>query len=258
MECAYEKRVHLLDELRGFAILCMVVYHGVFDCIAIFNWDFPFFFSPFMNMVRDLFAGLFILISGIVCRYSSNNLKRGMICFGCGLIMTAVTLILLPEEPIYFGILHLLGAGMILFSLTHPLLDRILRTAAIAGFLLLFAFTYSLSDNQLGFFSYPLIQFPSNFPENNNLCFLGLINGDFSSADYFPLLPWIFLFFTGSVIGLFFRENKMPSFCYRSHLPFLSAVGKKTLWIYLFHQPVIIFLLWILSFFTGVSPSQFL
>lgn len=246
------KRVYLLDELRGFAILCMVAYHGVFDFISAFHWDFPFFFSSFMNTVRDLFAGLFILISGIVCRYSRNNRKRGLLCFGCGLLMTAVTLVILPEEPIYFGILHLLGMGMILFSLAGELIDRMPRALAIGLFLLLFAFTYALPNRKLGFFSYPIFRFPTDVPQTNALCFLGIINGDFASADYFPLFPWLFLFLAGTVLGLFFKEGKMPRYCYRSHIPFLAAVGRKTLWIYLLHQPVLFLLLFLYSGLSGM------
>ena len=253
MEPHAAKRVFLLDELRGFAILCMVVYHGVFDFIVAFHWDFPFFFSPFMNTVRDLFAGLFILISGIVCRYSRSNRKRGLLCFSCGLLMTAVTLVILPDEPIYFGILHLLGSSMLLFSLMEPLIDRIPRAAAIGIFFLLFAFTYGLPYRQLGFFSYPIFQFPADFSPNNYFCFLGIINGSFASADFFPLFPWLFLFLLGTVVGLFFREHKMPACFYRSHIPFLGAVGRKTLWIYLLHQPILFLLMLLYSALSGAS-----
>ena len=45
------QRVYLIDEIRGFAILCMVIYHGVYDLLAIFGISFPFFFSPLMNGV---------------------------------------------------------------------------------------------------------------------------------------------------------------------------------------------------------------
>ena len=49
------QRVYLIDEIRGFAILCMVIYHGVYDLLAIFGISFPFFFSPLMNGSPDLF-----------------------------------------------------------------------------------------------------------------------------------------------------------------------------------------------------------
>ena len=62
------KRVGMIDEIRGIAILLMVVYHTFFDLVVLFGLDLPIFFSPAMNVIRDLFAGLFIFISGTACR----------------------------------------------------------------------------------------------------------------------------------------------------------------------------------------------
>ena len=50
------KRVGLLDELRGFAILCMVVYHAMYDLKFIFGVDVPIFFDSWFNIIRDIFA----------------------------------------------------------------------------------------------------------------------------------------------------------------------------------------------------------
>ena len=74
-------RVGLLDELRGFAIICMVVYHAMFDLKYLFGVNVPIFFDDWFDIVQTIFAGLFIFISGTVCRYSRNNLKRGVQCF---------------------------------------------------------------------------------------------------------------------------------------------------------------------------------
>ena len=48
------KRVGLLDELRGFAILCMVVYHAMYDLKYIFGVDVPIFFDGWFNVIRDI------------------------------------------------------------------------------------------------------------------------------------------------------------------------------------------------------------
>ena len=39
------------------------------------------------------------------------------------------------------------------------------------------------------------------------------------------------------------RAGRLPSFCYRGRLPALQTVGRKSLWIYLLHQPVLVLLL---------------
>ena len=81
-----KNRVGFLDELRGFAIICMVVYHLMVDLKFVFNVDVPIFFEGWFDIIRDIFVGIFISISGIVCNYSRNNVKRGAECFFIGMI----------------------------------------------------------------------------------------------------------------------------------------------------------------------------
>ena len=99
-------RVGILDELRGFAIICMVVYHAMYDLKYLFGLDIPIFFDGWFDVIRDIFAGLFIFISGTVCRYSSNNIKRGAQCFFIGMIMTFV-MPFFTSGTVMFGILHI-------------------------------------------------------------------------------------------------------------------------------------------------------
>jgi len=68
---------------------------------------------------------------------------------------------------------------------------------------------------------------------------LGLTAPGFRSADYFPLLPWFFLFLTGTVLGgwcLSHRDSRLLT-------KFLPAVltwpGRHSLIIYILHQPVL-------------------
>ena len=127
MQSAYNKkhRIFLLDEIRGFSILCMVVYHGVYNLLTFFPISFPFFYSPLVIFLRDLFAGMFILISGVSCRFSRNNPKRGLLCLLFGMVMAAGSLLFVPELPIYFGILHFLGCAILLFALLQKALDHL-------------------------------------------------------------------------------------------------------------------------------------
>ena len=76
---------------------------------------------------------------------------------------------------------------------------------------------------------------------------LGFPGPGFSSADYFPLLPWLFLFLVGAALGgwcLDHRESRLLT----APLPrALTFPGRRSLLIYLLHQPVLYgvsFLLW--------------
>ena len=70
-------RIYLLDELRGFAILCMVVHHAFLDVgdVLQLSWGYRVFDA--LCTVQPIFWGLFILISGICSRLSRNPGRRG-------------------------------------------------------------------------------------------------------------------------------------------------------------------------------------
>ena len=119
-------RVCLLDELRGLAVLLMIFYHGAYDAVYIFRFTGSgWFTSAPMDFLQRYIAVSFILIAGIMGRYSRSNFRRGVKTFLCGLLVTAVTLLVMPSERILFGILHFLGAAMMLLGLCEPLLRKI-------------------------------------------------------------------------------------------------------------------------------------
>lgn len=245
------KRVPLLDEFRGLVILLMVFYHGAYDLVSIFGVDFPFFYSPFMNYLQVFTAGTFILVSGIACRFSRSNLKRGALAFGLGLAFTAVTALVMPSQLVMFGVLHLLGSCMMLFALLEPLLDRI-RCPAL-GVALCVALQALLLHVPYGQLGYPpfAVALPRALYDAKVLFWLGFPSATFYSSDYFPLIPWLFLFLAGSYLGVYFKNGSAPRFAYESHCKPLAAVGRRTIWIYLLHQPIIFGVLWVFFKLTG-------
>lgn len=233
------KRVGLLDELRGFAIICMVVYHLMFDLNFIFGVDVPIFFDSWFNVVRDWFAGLFICISGIACNYSHNNLKRGVQCFFIGMIITFVTSVVMPASPDSFGILHCLGVCMMLYGSGENFLRKIPSVVGIAVSVFLFLATLSFPYGYIGIPGLFTINLPHELYEYSMLYPLGFPSSSFISMDYFPLLPWFFLFIAGSYFGVYVKKGLMPKFFYNTHIKPFAAAGRYSLWIYVCHQPVI-------------------
>ena len=232
-------RVWLLDEVRGLATLLMVFYHALYDLDSLFAIPINLLDTGFFQFFRHFFASWFMVISGIACRYSRSNLRRGGLCLGIALTLTAVTVIFLPSQQILFGILHFLGSAMLLFTLLSPLLDRIPPLAGVIGCVLLY-FPFSHLDQGgigipgLWFFSLPRRLYTVGF-----LFPLGFVPPGFYSADYYPLLPGIFFFLAGSYLGLYFRRQLVPSWVYCPHNNFLAWAGRHSLWIYLAHQPVL-------------------
>lgn len=234
-----KKRIFLLDELRGFAVLCMIFYHAFYTLAYLCHLDWGlkllFFFMP----AEPFFAALFIFISGISSDLSHSNLKRGLKLAVIAVAVSVVTAVVVPDELIVFGILHFLSVCMILFGLLKSKIEKIPFSwgwVLLCG--VLYFFTFSVSQGYLGLKSFP-IYLPDWWYEQNFLFPLGLCSSTFRSSDYFPLLPWVFVFLAGTFVGRFAVAGKFPMFMYRSRVPFFSFLGRHALIIYIAHQPVI-------------------
>jgi uncharacterized membrane protein len=242
-----KKRAGILDEVRGFAIICMVVYHTMFNLNFFLGAHVPVFFDAGFDVIRDIFAGTFVFISGCVCRYSKNNFKRGAQCFFLGMIITFVTAFAVPDAPIYFGILHMLGTSMLLFGLLEGMLDKIPVFLGLPLGLILFLASYHVSEGYIGFSKLLIWKIPRVVYDAKLLFPLGFDGSDFSSTDYFPLMPWFFLFISGTFFGETIVSNSMPSWFYGTRFKFFAAAGRNSIWIYILHQPVLFLLFSIIT-----------
>lgn len=234
-----KNRVGFLDEVRGFAIICMVIYHLMFNLKFMFGVDVPIFFESWFDVIRDIFAGAFICISGIVCNYSASNFKRGVQCFFIGMIFTFVTSYVTPDSPDIFGILHCLGVCMMIYGLFENVFQRIPPFMGIALCLFLFIITFNFKTGYCGIGELFKFKMPDFLYLTGSLFPLGFTGKSFVSLDYFPLCPWLFLFLAGSFYGVYVKEKRAPKFFYSTHIGFLAAAGRCSLWIYVLHQPVI-------------------
>lgn len=239
------RRVHLMDELRGVLIIGVVLYHLLYDLAVIFPVGIPWMFSPWMNHARNLCTGSLIVISGISCHYSRSNLRRGLRTFGWGMVLTAVTGIFIPSQFILFGILHFFGAMMMLYGLCRPLLEKIPTLPGLVGSAALFLLTWTVYSGFIRVLGVT-VYLPAWLYDRPLLFPLGFACRGLSSADYYPLMPWGFLFLAGSFLGRYVWAGRLPDFCYQSHLPRLAWLGTHTMAIYLVHQPVIYGLLTLL------------
>ncbi len=230
------ERYHIIDGVRGLAAASMVLYHFVWDLV-------------YMAGVRlDWFAGLagrlwqmsicvtFILVSGFCQNLGRRRLRRGLTVFLCGGAVTAATLIFMPENRIVFGVLTLLGSCMILATVLDDFLRRV---PAVAGFVigvLLFSLTYGVENNTAVF---GLVKLPTWLYRNYFTAFFGFKPAGFYSTDYYPLLPWAFLFAAGYYLYGIFEGLGLLNLLKRRFLPPLECIGRRALWIYMLHQPVL-------------------
>lgn len=237
-----------LDAIRGIAIIAMVVYHALYDVTDIFGYNVPIF--DYLTYLEPPFAGAFILLCGVSSRYSHNNYKRGFEVLGLGLLVSVVTAVFIPSQAIHFGILTFMGVAIILFELIKPLVDKIPKIPASIIYIFLFLITYNTARYSIiGIHNVLSFNLPTVLTTTPWLYPLGFPDRNFFSADYFPLLPWFFIFILGTVVGIPIKEGKFPKWFYTMRVPFFAAAGRNTLLIYVLHQPIIYGLLCLVSYF---------
>ena len=243
-------RIYFLDELRALALIGMIIYHAAYDLYAIFGLDFDF-FSPGWDTLQMAVCCTFIVIAGISSRLTKNALKHGITVFCAGMLMTIGTYFFMPSQVIWFGVLHFLGASMIIYYLIRKSVNR---APALIGAMFSLAAYLCLYGLPSGTIFFGNVEVPYNLYFSKFLAVIGLPGPGFRSADYFPLLPWFFLFLFGCFIGKWFKERKIPDFMMDKHSDFLAKIGSNTLVIYIAHQPVIYGLLY--AFFWVIEKGS--
>lgn len=239
-------RIDILDAIRGAAIISMVFYHALYDIDDIFGYRIPILDTLFFEIIRQPFTWAFILLAGVSSRFSHNNIKRGARVLFLGLIITVATVIFIPSQSIYFGILHFMGCAILLFELVKPVCDRIPATAAFVIWSVLFAITFTMPDTHfIGFPGLCGFALPEVLRNTPHIYALGFPDDNFFSADYFPMIPWFFMFLVGTVAGIPIKNHCLPEKFYTVRVPFLAAAGRNTLLIYVLHQPIVYGLLYL-------------
>ncbi len=233
------RRIHLIDEVRGLSIILMVFYHAFFILGDFFGFEFMHEAQVFFSPLQPLFACLFIFISGISSNLSRSNFKRGIRLLLIALGFTLVTVVLLPRfdisgAEIVFGILHLLSISMLMYVLLKKPLEKVPTIIGVAVCFVLFLLTFSVQSGKLMWFDLPQSLYRHSF-----LAPLGFPPYGFYSADYFPILPYMFMFFAGTFFGRLEKEDRIPKSWYVSRCRPLSVIGGKTLIIYVLHWPII-------------------
>lgn len=223
-------RLAELDILRGLAILLMVIFHTIFDLAFFYGWPLDY-QAGFWYYQGKSAAILFMLVSGVSTVLSRRPVRRGLVVLGTGLFITAITYCYEPAVYIRFGILHLLGAAM----LASPLLNKVgpLPLSLIGTLMIAIGNAFSqLTVNTAWFIP------------------VGLKPPGFTSLDYYPLLPWLGIILYGLVLGKVLYpagQTRWPSAADYQPLRWLSWLGRRSLLIYLIHQPVILALLQIIK-----------
>ena len=225
-------RIELLDLARGIALLAMFVYH--------FAYDLSFFRLIRVDVVSDpgwrlfarLIAGSFLAIVGFSLILATRNglnrkayAKRFAMVAGAALLVTVGTRFAIPENFIFFGILHHIALASLLALpfLRLPALPLALIAAV--------------------WFALPFILGGEVF-ETEWLSWLGFGPWPYT-ADFVPLFPWFACVLAGMALGKLALarapEGGWARWRARSAPARLVALGgRNSLIVYLVHQPLFI------------------
>ncbi|MBQ3004836.1 MAG: DUF1624 domain-containing protein [Clostridia bacterium] len=228
-----KNRINLFDTIRGFALISMILYHFTYDAVMIFGQRWTWFSSEWASVWQTSIFVTFIFLSGAVSSLSEKGLKRGLTVLGGGLLVTAVTLLFMPNQKILFGVLSFLGCAMIIKHFLNPVLNKINSVVGLLFSAVFFILTYNLPNSR--FFIWDL---PEALNSVKFLFPLGITYRGFFSADYFPIFPWIFLFFFGMFLCKL-TLKRLPEKIKNFNIRPISFLGRHTLEIYIAHQPIL-------------------
>lgn len=219
---------------RGIAVVLMVIYHFLFDIyfylgLQIKNLE-PFDLIPIL--IARISAIIFIFYAGSTTAqiFRSKDLdkkklqakifKRIIKLLLLSIAITITTYLFNKDLTIHFGIIHFLCAAIIL-SLKISSHAKINFLISILLFL-----NFFIPENAIKILP-NFLKIALTYKVEN-----------YQSFDHFPLLPWLGVYWLGISITQFFRTNNQVS-----SLSFLQKIGKYSLYIYIIHQPLVLFLL---------------
>ena len=241
-----KQRYHLLDVIRGITLFSMIAYHGMWDLVYMYGVRWDWYRGTGAYIWQQSICWTFIILSGFCWSMGKRPLKRGLVVFGSGLLVTVVTLLFMPQNRVIFGVLTFTGSAMLLMIPVDRLMQRFEkqygRIAMAIGLAIsvgCFIITRNINEGYLGFEKLRLVKLPVSLYRGKFMTYLGFPEPGFYSTDYFSLLPWLFLFLCGYFVYSLLKD-KLP--CYpilKSDVPVFSFIGKHSLLIYLLHQPVL-------------------
>lgn len=239
-------RYHVIDWIRGFALINMIAYHTLWDIAQLFpipigNDVAQFMLEPGTHVWQQSIGFTFLFVAGFCFSFSAKPLIRGAQLVGWGAVISLITFFVIPNDPVRFGVLTCIGFGLLILTLVQAWSQKITAVAAaIAAVLSLILFAF-LHDAQTG--TVWGISLPHWLYSNSFSALLGFPPNDFISSDYYPIIPFFFVMLAGYMSYRALQSTRfMRALTVHSCDPLsrgIEWIGRHSLIIYLLHQVII-------------------
>lgn len=227
------------------------------------------------TLLVPIFGGMFIFVCGISSIFTRSNKRRALLLWAGALLITICTMIAtyVSKEDCYidFGVLHLMAFSVTVYALLETLFKKVFKKRVSIQVCLIIAFgifffSIIVSSGYNPFTKENFTPWGTTFLDNKPMplnryiqnpsaFFLEALGKYGGWTDWWSIFPYTGVFFAGVSLGKYLYEEKK-----RSIMPWLDKIvifrpicfcGKHTIWIYIFHQPIIVVILFIVFFFMG-------
>lgn len=238
-KAAPTRRVRVFDVVRGFSVASMVLFHFCYDLRFIVGVDLDWFAPPLQDVWRVSISWTFLFVAGCMCAHSRSNLRRGLQYGLVALAIWVVTSIASVDTPISFGIIYCMAACTLLSAALVRMGALPKGPMAAAVLFLAFLALQGLPHGTVG-----IGPLTASVPEGiygvNGLAWLGIPGPGFSSGDYYPLLPYLFLYLAGAAMGSWWAARGYPTWAMDVRVAPLEFLGRHALAVYVAHQPLLL------------------
>lgn len=195
-------------------MISMAGFHACYDLAYLYGWDMPWFAQTvFQDIWRASISWVFLFIAGWMCTLSRNNAKRAAKYAAAALVVWIATTLVSVDDSVNFGIIYCMAACTAVAAVIRPMLQKVPSTWGIAICLALFAATWGIPKST---YSFPY------------LAWLGFPDPWFVSGDYYPIIPFIFMYLRGYFAARTAQrcEHPAPSWAYANPVPALASLGR--------------------------------
>ena len=161
-----KNRLQLPDTIRGIVLVSMIIYHASWNLVYIYNVKWEWYHSRGAYLWQQSICWTFILLSGFCFSLGRRHLKNGLVVFGSGALVTAVTLLFMPQNRVVFGVLTCIGSCILILTITEKLWKKVKAEGGLIVSFLLFLLTKNINSGYLGIAGIKAVEIPTEWFSN--------------------------------------------------------------------------------------------